>query len=322
MKILLVYSGYVMNFSFEKHQAFIFDQIEAVKHNYPNLEFIHFVITGKGWLGYIKSYIKLIKKIISTKPSLIHAHYGLSGFIASLTLFKPLIITFHGSDINIASIRRLSAIGAKCASHSIYVSEKLRVISGNRRKSTAVIPCGVDFSVFFNEDKLLIREKLGMDRDKKYILFASAFDNKVKNYPLASDAIVKSKKEIIVIELKNKSRSEVCELLNASDLLLLTSFSEGSPQVIKEAMACNCPIVATDVGDIKDVIGDTETCFITGFDVNEIALRIKQVIEAGTRTNGREKINHFDNNLIASRILDVYDSVLKKKKNDSRNSKL
>lgn len=312
MKILVVYSGNVINFSFEKHQAFIFDQIEAIKHNYPNLEFIHFVITGRGWLGYIKSYTKLLKKIISTKPSLIHAHYGLSGFIASLTLFKPLIITFHGSDINITSIRRLSAIGAKYASHSIYVSEKLRVVSGNSRKNTAVIPCGVDFSIFFNEDKLLIREKLGMDRDKKYILFASAFDNKVKNYPLAADAIVKSKKEIIVIELKNKRRSEVCELLNASDLLLLTSFSEGSPQVIKEAMACNCPIVATDVGDIKEVVNDTEGCFVTDFDANEIAMRINQVIEFGKRTNGREKIKHFDNNLIASNIMNIYNSVLKK----------
>ena len=62
--------------------------------------------------------------------------------------------------------------------------------------------------------------------------------------------------------------------MNASDLLLITSFSETGPIVAKEAIACNCPIVSTDVGDVKILINNIRNCFITIFDHNEIKEKI------------------------------------------------
>ena len=149
--------------------------------------------------------------------------------------------------------------------------------------------------------------------NKVYILFCSSFDIKVKNYQLAKDAIkILSEYEIEIIELKNKSREEVNLLLNACNLLLLTSLSEGSPQIIKEAMACNCPIVATDVGDINEVIENTEGCYITSFDSREVAQKIHKAIQYSKtkeKTMGRENVKHFDNKNISNNINNIYQRI-------------
>ena len=99
---------------------------------------------------------------------------------------------------------------------------------------------------------------------------------------------------------------------NASDLVLLTSFWEGSPNVIKEAMACNVPIVSTDVGDVKEVIGKTEGCYITSFDPEDVAEKIKLALKFGKRTTGIEDIKHLESSLIAKKIIKIYKSVLEK----------
>ncbi len=142
------------------------------------------------------------------------------------------------------------------------------------------------------------------------MLFPSYFENPVKNRALAENAINILNEDIVLLELKNKSRAEVSRIINSVDVLLLTSFSEGSPQVIKEAMACNCPIVATNVGDIKEVIGETEGCYITSFDCHDVAEKLKMALTFGKRTNGREKIKRFDNKIVASTIYNVYKEVL------------
>ena len=79
--------------------------------------------------------------------------------------------------------------------------------------------------------------------------------------------------------------------------MILTSFSEGSPQIIKESMACNCPIVSTDVGDVRDVIGETEGCYICSYDPKDVADKIKLALtysEEKGRTNGRKRIIELD----------------------------
>jgi len=105
-------------------------------------------------------------------------------------------------------------------------------------------------------------------------------------------------------------QEEVNLFYNAADVLLLTSFHEGSPNVIKEAMACNCPIVSTDVGDVRDIIENTEGCYITTFQPEDIADKIKRALEYGQRTKGRENIKHLDINTVAQRIIKVYKTVL------------
>ena len=310
MKILIVCSGNAENFDFKLHQAFVYEQIESIKKAF-NIEYDTFFIKGKGFAGYLNNVLVLRKNINSFAPEVVHAHFGLSGLLACLQRKVPAVITFHGSDAYIPKVKLISRFAAKISRFNIFVSEIIqKKIDGNYRFS--IIPCGINLDIFYPIDMKMARKKLNMDQEKKYILFSSSFTNTVKNSPLAFFAVNILNMNSELIELKNKNRDEVNLLLNACDLLLLTSKSEGSPQIIKEAMACNCPIVATNVGDIKEVIGSTEGCFITSFDPNDIAGKIKLAIKFDKRTNGREKIKHFDNKLIAKKIYNIYKDVSRK----------
>ena len=151
---------------------------------------------------------------------------------------------------------------------------------------------------------------MGLSTQKKYILFSAAFNNTIKNYPLAKAALDRmGNSNIELLELKNFTRKEVAVLLNAADLALMTSFSEGSPQFVKEAMACNLPIVSVDVGDVKELLGDTEGTYICSYDSRDVADKIKQALNFAKRTNGREKIQHLDSRVIAEEIIAVYKSI-------------
>jgi teichuronic acid biosynthesis glycosyltransferase TuaC len=308
MKVLIVCSGNAENFDFRIHQAFIYEQIEAVKKNHK-IEYDTFFIKGRGVSGYLKNLRAMNSKIKRYLPDMVHAHFGLSGLLACLQRKVPVIITFHGSDGHVPQVRFFSKIASRLSRFNIFVSTVIqKFIYENDRDF--IIPCGIDLEIFQSIDMKIAREELSFMPDKKYILFSSGFDNQVKNSPLAFSAVEKIELKCELIELKNKSREEVNLLLNACDLLLLTSFSEGSPQIIKEAMACNCPIVATDVGDIKEVIGKTDGCFITSFEPEDVAEKIGIALKFDKRTYGREKIKNFNNKLVAEKVYSVYKKVV------------
>jgi teichuronic acid biosynthesis glycosyltransferase TuaC len=119
------------------------------------------------------------------------------------------------------------------------------------------------------------------------------------------------------MELKGYSREEVNLLLNACNVALLTSFSEGSPQFIKEVMACNRPVVATNVGDIEWLFGDEPGHYLCGFDALDVAKKIKLALNfAKPSTNGRARIGKLglDSASVAGRIIKIYNQVLSETK--------
>ncbi|MCD4680710.1 MAG: glycosyltransferase, partial [Bacteroidales bacterium] len=163
-------------------------------------------------------------------------------------------------------------------------------------------------------DKNKCREILNLDLQKKYILFSSFFSNAVKNYPLASKAIslLGYKENVELLELKDCNREQVCLLMNAVDISLMTSTSEGSSQFVKEAMACNCPIVSTDVGDVRQNIKNLEGCYITSFDSQDVAKKLDLAFKFGKRTKGRERIYELglDIKTVTQNIISIYEKVI------------
>ena len=101
--------------------------------------------------------------------------------------------------------------------------------------------------------------------------------------------------------------------MNASDFQLTTSFRESGPLVVKEAMACGTPIVTVDVGDVKDVIGDTEGCYIAERHADDIAEKIRQALAFKGKTSGRQRIIDLglSNELVAKQLVEIYKKVLK-----------
>ncbi len=293
-----------------KIAPFIVEQVEAL--NRLGVTTDYFTIEQKGVSGYLKSRKPLLDKIAGFRPDIIHAHFGLSGLLANLQRRVPVVTTYHGSDINCPEVFRLSKWSIRLSAYNVFVSKKnFNKAVKNNQKAT-IIPCGVDIDVFSPMDKSEARKQIGLDRNNCFVLFAGSFKNSVKNPELAISAVQMSDGADL-IELAGYNRQEVALLMNAVDVCLMTSHNEGSPQFIKEAMACNCPIISVDVGDVGDIVGETHNCFITDYKADEIANNIQLIMKNSQRSNGREKIISLglDNISIANRILGVYKTVTK-----------
>jgi teichuronic acid biosynthesis glycosyltransferase TuaC len=304
MRILIVASGNTKAVS-----PFIIEQVESLKKIDIHIEY--FLIKGKGWTGYLKSLSKLKKKIKNKKFNLIHAHYGLSGLLATLQRKIPVIITFHGSDININKNYKWSFIASRLSSKNIFVHKdqpkKLKVMLNEKD----IIPCGINLKIFQPKDKVALRKKLNWDQNKVYILFSSSFDKPVKNVNLAYKS-TQNIKNYELIEIKNYTKIELSNLMNAADLLLVTSFSETGPLIVKEAIACNCPVVSTDVGDVKEIIVKRKNSFVTSYNPKEIEAVIKKVIKLKKPVPKDElTLQEYDLNYAAQRIKVVYQECLK-----------
>jgi len=302
MRILVVASHNKGRFA-----PFILEQAEALKHN--GCEILFFGLQGKGIKGYLKNLSALKREIKNFGPDVIHAHYGLSGLLANLQRMVPVVTTYHGSDINERKVLRFSKMAMRLSAWNIFVSTKTLEIAKPKKKYS-LIPCGIDLSDLQLTEKSTARQKMHLFIEKKYILFAGAFDNKVKNALLAKEAVAQLNDENVeLLELKGYSRDEVTLLMCAADVFLMTSFTEGSPQVVKEALACGCPIVSVDVGDVKERIEGVDGCYVAiTRNPQELAGLLQKASQFEGKTKGRERIvaDGLDNNIVAKRIMGMY----------------
>lgn len=308
MRVLIVAS-----FNKGSFAPFIVEQAEALKALGCEIGF--FGLEGKGLRGYLKNRTLLKQRIVSFQPDIVHAHYGLSGLLANLQRKVPVVVTYHGSDINDPRVRRFSKMAMRLSAWNVFVSKKTLEIASPQKKYT-LVPCGIDFADLQLTKKTTAREQMHLLAIKRYVLFAGAFDNEVKNAPLAQQAIAKLRDDNTeLLELKGYSREEVTLLMCAADAFLMTSLTEGSPQVIKEALACGCPIVSVDVGDVRERIEDIEGCFVAETrDSEELSNLLLKAFAFVGKTKGRERLaaDGLDNRMVAQKLLEIYKSVCQK----------
>ena len=263
--------------------------------------------------NYFKQWKSLRRKIREFKPDVIHAHYGLSCLVANLATRRvPVVSTYHGSDINVPSVRRFSKIAMRLSAWNIFVSKR-NVDSAKPTKKWSLIPCGVALSEDQLQFRAETRKALGWSAADKKVLFTSAFDNAVKDPELAK-ASVSLLEGVELIELKGYSRQQVNTLMCAANCLLMTSKTEGSPQVIKEAMACGCPIVSVDVGDVAERTEGVNGCYVVpSREPKDIASALEKAIAFNGKTNGREKILEYGltNEQVAEKIIGIYKQIIK-----------
>tara|TARA_B100000073_G_scaffold334687_1_gene327485 strand:- start:143 stop:1063 length:921 start_codon:yes stop_codon:yes gene_type:complete len=302
MRILIIASGNSSQVS-----PFVKEQAESIIKQGISVDF--FLIRGKGIFGYLKNYFFLLKKIKSEKYDLLHAHYGLSGLLATLQFFVPVIITFHGSDVNMKKNYFFSRIASRLSTNNIFVHQNLPERLKIFREPLNIIPCGFDNNLFFPIPKNKARNMLEWKKNTHFIVFSSAFDNKIKNVQLAKSAI-SGINNCKLVELKGYSKENINLILNASDLLLVTSLSETGPIIVKEALACNCPIISTDVGDVKNLIQNVQNCYISSYNPEDIKKKINLVLFNNKRTNGKQAVKNLKLENIAYKVIDVYKSTL------------
>ncbi len=292
---------------------FVYEQMRAVQSLGIDCKS---VLVDRGPKGYLRAIAQIKETIKSYNPDIVHAHYGLCGLLANLQRSIPVITTYHGTDIHDKRLRVVSQISVMLSRINIVVSNDLAE-NLFKPKNIRVIPCGVDADLLIPMEKDDARFRLGWMPNQTKILFSKEFYNTAKNYPLARAAVdgynsklsVDSKAELL--EFIGYSREQVLLLYNAVDCVLMTSDHEGSPQFIKEAMACNCPIVSVDVGDVANVISGTAGCYIAERDPEDIAKKLDSAIHFG-KTNGRRKVlEQFDSKVIARKVVQVYQEVLR-----------
>lgn len=290
---------------------FVLEQMEALRRCHVECDM--FLVKGKGIRGYLKQLCSLKKKIVSFQPDVIHAHYGLCGLLANLQRKVPVVTTYHGSDINDPKVFRFSRIAVKLSAWNVFVSKKTLEIARPGGKYS-LLPCGIDLSDLQLTSKAESRSQMSLDQEKHYILFAGAFDNPVKNAPLAREAVgLLGTDDVELLELKGYTRDEVTLLMRASDAFLMTSHSEGSPQVVKEALACGCPIVSVDVGDVRERVDGVKGCFVADSNNPEgLADLLRKALAFTGRTNGRDKIitDGLDNSCVAKKLMAIYQNLM------------
>ena len=331
MKILIVGNNKPGHFA-----PFVEEQARALQQQ--GCEVVFFGVQGKGIMGYLRCLPALKRAIKQHQPDLIHAHYGLSGLLANLQRRVPVVTTYHGSDINKPNILRFSKIAMRLSAHNIFVSQRNvtlalspnSLITYRLKKRYTLLPCGVNLT----DDQLLSRSEartaLGIDEHAQIVLFAGAFANAVKDAPLAKEAVamihahpisgndfkdIKDLKEdaLRLQELRGYTRAEVNQWMCAANCLLMTSKTEGSPQVIKEAMACGCPIVSVDVGDVAERVSGVEGCYVVSSrEPAAIAEALQQALAFSGKTNGRQRIIEMglSNEQVAERLMAIYERLL------------
>ena len=307
MKVLFISSGNSEN----GISPIIFNQGESLKRN--NILISFFTIRGKGIMGYLKSIVSIRKKIKSEKFDIIHAHYSLSGFAAALAGAKPLIVSLMGSDVKVNSYMRFII---RIFSHLFWSSVIVKSYDMKKSiciKDAVIIPNGVDCNRFHPSERQAALNFTMWDKTKRHILFAANPDRPVKNYKLAKLAYkLIDKSNIELHSLKNIKNEHMPFYFNAADVVLLTSLWEGSPNVIKEAIACNRPIVSTNVGDVKYLLNDLKGCYVTGFDEKEIMLKILSALNYNEIEGvNRIKELNLDSNSVAIKLIEHYITIKK-----------
>lgn len=290
---------------------FILEQAEAISRDYP-VTIQQVLIRSGGIRGYYQGIKALHASVRKYKPAIVHAHYGLSGLAAAVCKLVfwhsfRIVITYHGSDLNKPDERRLSILASYFAFKNILVSESMkRYVDKNHE----VIPCGIDTQIS-NAVKPAERKRFNRLPSDLVILFSSSFTRPVKDPDFAFRVIERLRAEIkepvYLIELKGYNRREVSALMQMADALLLCSKSEGSPQVVKEAILHGLPIVANDVGEVKMICEGIDHCHIKEKTPEAFTAALKEINRLRPRIQQREKIiTQYDNRRIAAQIIQIY----------------
>ncbi len=304
MKVLFVSSGNSIN----GISPIVKNQGKSLE-NSMDCSVYYFTIQGKGLVGYLSNIKRLRKVYKEIKPDIVHAHYSLSGFLVTLSGISNVVVSLMGSDVKSKNIFKFFILlFSKLFWKKVIVkSEDMKQSLGY--KHACIIPNGIDFNTFLPLSKEEAYRKLSWKLNgKKIILFAANPNREEKNFALAEKAFEYFDKEKYVLKtLVNVPNELMVYYFNVADVVLLTSLWEGSPNVIKEAMACNRPIVCTDVGDVKYNFQDVKGCYIADYDSLDVYNKLEKSIKYKF-TNGREKLQilGLSSNSIAKRLIIVY----------------
>jgi glycosyltransferase involved in cell wall biosynthesis len=254
----------------------------------------------------------------------VHAHYGHAGVVARAQRRAPLVVSYCGDDVlgtpdgnggltprsraEAALFRRL----AHFTDATITKSEEMaRALPASRQGRNRVIPNGVDVERFAPKPRAEARRELQWG-EEPIALFVGDPALPRKNHELAAAAVKCAQAELPEVRLQvaqGFTPAQVPVLMSGADALLMTSLWEGSPNVVKEAMAAELPIVAVPAGDVEERLSGVDGCFVRPYDADELGKALVAAMRHGRAPAAREAVMVLSLERVAQRVVEIYASV-------------
>ena len=313
----------------ETRGTFIEQQVKGLRECGLEVDVLH-LDRREGLRVYAGVKKKLDSAIQSFDPDIVHVMYG--GAMAELATrsprLRPMVVSFCGSDL-LGDVGRgfllrntlgrygvaASHIAARRADGVIVKSAELRdaaVYSADPSR-VWILPNGIDLARFKPMSRGVCQSHLGWRSDRFQVLFPGGTRNPRKRLDLATAAVSILRRAGVPAELQileGVAHADVPLWLNAADALILCSIHEGSPNIIKEALACNVPIVSVDVGDVKKRIESIAGCFLTNSSAEDLAYGLRSVFLGRRRVEGRARVQDLSIEGVATALIKIYETVL------------
>lgn len=289
--------------------TFVYEQVRSLRALGVDIDVLFVNGRASVW-NYATGYLRLWRQLTCVKYDLIHAHYVFSGWIARAQWGLPIVQSFHAPG------QMRTYQGWLCKRLVPLVDEAIVTSADHKARlgyaDAHIIPCGVDFNLFSPRPRDEARAELGWNPTRKVAIWVGdpRPEKRVDLAYAAYEALRQHRDDTDLHVVSKVEHDTIPIYMNAADVLLLTSDHEGSPVVIKEAMACNLPLVSTAVGDVLEVIGGVEGCFLAEQTPGDLAAKLELALSFGRRTRGREAIEHLQTRAEAGRILDLYEELL------------
>lgn len=304
--------------------TFIKALVDALIQKGHEVEIVH-PKPGPIPLRYASATLQVFFKTLTGRFDIVHGHYGLWCLAARMQWTTPVVAAYLGDDL-LGTVTFRGGYSKKSlfvvqvsrwlCHHVAAVTVKTEQMKrASLCEEAVVIPDGINFELFKPIPREKARKELGWDLNRRYVIFANNPAIPVKNFALAQAAIERLRDRGIAAELvvaNGLPQATVAHFINASNALLLPSIAEGSPNVVKEAMACNVPVVATDVGDIAQMLAQTEGCNVCPHNADALAIALEKALTYGGCTTGRADISYLDSKMIVNEVLALYELATQK----------
>ena len=265
-------------------------------------------VTRRSATDYLRFFPTVFRKSFDDYD-LLHANYGLTAPMALAQPNLPVVMTLWGSDL----LGEYGWLSRRCARHCDAVVVMSEEMADALDVTCHVIPHGVDCQRFTPAPPAVARDQVDWDNDARHVLFPYPPSRAVKDYPRAERVVEAASERVDApVELQTVygvDHDDMSAYYNAADVLLLPSKSEGSPNSVKEAMACNLPVVTTDVGDVRERLDGVSPSHVCTSD-EEVVDGLVDVLADPRRSNGRQAARDVSLERMGERLRTVYDTVL------------
>ena len=274
---------------------------------------LFFINSAKSKRAYLTDIPRMFETVhLKQHYDLVHAHYGsYCAWLARMQWRSPVVVTFRGSDVLTERERPISQRVAKYIDGAIVMTQEMQQKLG--RPDARVIPYGIDTDLFRPQPQSEARRALGLPLDAPLVLFPYDPNRPEKRYDLIKPAMTLVQMHLPdaqLLAVHGQPHRTVAAYMNACDALVLASETEGAPVAIREALACNLPIVSVNVGDVAGLIQNVAGSTIVRRDVGDIARKLLATLQSRQRLNSRALAESFSITKSAEAVLDLYNTLV------------